>query len=73
MKDSKVTVSLPLLPVSVVLAILKMAKVINISWSWVFAPLWIPLALFLFILGVMALLAAVVVLLDLPGHKNRRR
>ena len=30
---------------TLLLAILKLANVINIEWVWVFAPIWIPLAL----------------------------
>ena len=32
---------------TVVLIALKLCKVIALSWVWVFAPLWIPLALWL--------------------------
>lgn len=31
----------------IVLLVLKLVKVISISWVWVFAPLWIPLGIIL--------------------------
>lgn len=34
----------------IVLLVLKLVKVISISWVWVFAPLWIPLGIALVIL-----------------------
>lgn len=34
----------------IVLLVLKLAKVISISWVWVLAPLWIPLGIALVIL-----------------------
>ena len=34
----------------IILLVLKLVKVISISWIWVFAPLWIPLGIALVIL-----------------------
>ena len=34
----------------IVLLVLKLVKVISISWVWVFAPLWIPLGIALVLL-----------------------
>ncbi len=43
---------------TVVLIALKLCKVIALSWVWVFAPLWIPVALWLlFVIICIAILA----------------
>lgn len=34
----------------IILLVLKLVKVISISWVWVFAPLWIPLGIALLLL-----------------------
>lgn len=39
--------------------VLKVTHVIDWSWWWVTAPLWIPIALFLVFAGVLLLIAAV--------------
>ena len=40
----------------IVLLVLKLVKVISISWVWVFAPLWIPLGITLVILIIAAII-----------------
>lgn len=37
-------ISIGFATMTLILAILKMASVIEIDWLWVFAPIWIPLA-----------------------------
>ena len=49
-KKTGCSVSLPL--VTLILVILKLTGVINWSWVWVTSPIWIPIALVLFILFV---------------------
>ena len=49
-KKSGCSVSLPL--VTLILVILKLTGVIDWSWVWVTSPIWIPIALVLFILFV---------------------
>ena len=39
--------------------VLKLMKVIDWSWWWVLAPLWIPVAIYLFILFVIFVVAVV--------------
>lgn len=39
--------------------VLKLCKVINWSWLWVFAPLWIPAAIVVFVLVIVLLLALI--------------
>lgn len=39
--------------------VLKLTKVIDWSWWWVLAPLWIPVAIYLFILFVIFVVAVV--------------
>lgn len=50
-------ISIGFATMTLILAILKLANVIEIDWLWVFSPIWIPLALvfgllvILFIIG----------------------
>ena len=41
----------------IVLLVLKLVKVISISWVWVFAPLWIPACIALVILIIAAIIS----------------
>lgn len=45
--------------VTAILAVLKIAGVINVSWLWVLAPLWLPFALLACILLMLGLGAIV--------------
>ena len=60
-KKSGCSVSLPM--ITLILVILKLTGVINWSWVWVTSPIWIPIALVLFILfvalGVVVILFAI--------------
>lgn len=38
-------ISIGFATMTLILAILKLANVIEIDWLWVFSPIWIPLAL----------------------------
>jgi uncharacterized membrane protein len=49
-KKSGCSVSLPM--ITLILVILKLTGVIDWSWVWVTSPIWIPIALVLFILFV---------------------
>lgn len=49
---------------TLLLAILKLANVINIEWVWVFAPLWIPLALVAIIFVLLLLVGLIVAVFD---------
>lgn len=40
----------------IVLLVLKLVKVISISWVWVFAPLWIPLGIALIVLIIVSII-----------------
>lgn len=44
---------------TIVFITLKLIGMISWSWLWVLAPIWIPIALVLGIMGVVALVAAV--------------
>ena len=44
---------------AVAFIVLKLMKVIDWSWWWVLAPLWIPVAIYLFILFVIVVVAVV--------------
>ena len=39
----------------IVFIVLKLIGVIAWSWWWVFAPTWLPLAIFLIIIGIVAI------------------
>lgn len=49
---------------TLLLAILKLANVINIEWVWVFAPIWIPLALVAIIFVLLLLVGLIVAVFD---------
>ena len=52
MKKDNTTISISLgwfFIVGIVLVVLKLLRLINISWVWVLAPLWIPIPAFIFI------------------------
>ena len=55
---------------AIVFIVLKLLKVIDWSWLWVLAPIWIPLALYIVGLGVYLL---VVIVGLITRAKNRRR
>lgn len=48
MKNIKINLgSSVTLILTIVLAVLKVAGVINISWWWVFCPIWLPFVIFI--------------------------
>lgn len=58
---------------ALVLIVLKLLKLIDLSWVWVLAPLWIPtalviagIAIYLLVLGVMLIVAKI-------GHRKRSK
>lgn len=38
---------------TVLLAILKVANILSISWLWVFSPIWFPLLIILLVIGIL--------------------
>lgn len=38
---------------TVLLAILKVANILSISWLWVFIPIWLPLLIILLVIGIL--------------------
>lgn len=66
-KKSGCSVSLPL--VTLILVILKLTGVIDWSWVWVTSPIWIPIALVLFILFVA--LGVVVILFAMGVDRDK--
>lgn len=38
---------------TVLLAILKIANILSISWLWVFSPIWLPLLIILLVIGIL--------------------
>lgn len=53
----KVNVTFSGLPIgiffTVLLAILKVANILSISWLWVFSPIWLPLLIILLVIGIL--------------------
>jgi len=66
-KKSGCSVSLPF--ITLILVILKLTGVINWSWVWVTSPIWIPIALVLFILFVA--LGVVVILFAMGVDRDK--
>jgi hypothetical protein len=66
-KKSGCSVSLPL--ITLILVILKLTGVIDWSWVWVTSPIWIPIALVLFILFVA--LGVVVILFAMGVDRDK--
>jgi hypothetical protein len=52
MTDKKTGCSVSLPMITLILVILKLTGVIDWSWVWITSPIWIPIALVLFILFV---------------------
>lgn len=53
----KVNVTFGGLPIgiffTVLLAILKVANILSISWLWIFSPIWLPLLIILLVIGIL--------------------
>ena len=53
----KVNITFGVLPIgiffTVLLAILKVANILSISWLWVFSPIWLPLLIILLVIGIL--------------------
>jgi hypothetical protein len=58
-KRGKVVISLGMAPLVMLLAFLKVYYESDLSWVWVFAPLWIPWAIILTIFAVPVTLIAI--------------
>jgi hypothetical protein len=59
--------------VFIVFLVLKLCNVIDWSWWWVTAPLWIPVAIGVVILLIIVIVALIGTLIDNIKHKRRRR
>ena len=69
MTDKKTGCSVSLPMITLILVILKLTGVIDWSWVWVTSPIWIPIALVLFILAVA--LGVVLILFAMGVDSNR--
>lgn len=47
-----------------ILALLKILNIINISWTWVFCPIWIPMLLFVGILVLIVIFGIIHSIID---------
>lgn len=52
---------------TIVFVVLKLVGVIDWSWWWVLSPVWIPIALWIAIIGVVYLVALIVTLFTRGG------
>jgi hypothetical protein len=66
-KKSGCSVSLPM--ITLILVILKLTGVIDWSWVWVTSPIWIPIALVLFILFVALGVVVILFAIGVDGDK----
>lgn len=55
----KITVSSATIFITALLCILKLIGILNISWLWCFCLVWLPFAI---LLGLMALIAVIIVI-----------
>lgn len=69
MSDKKTGCSVSLPMITLILVILKLTGVIDWSWVWVTSPIWIPIALVLFILFVA--LGVVVILFAMGVDRDK--
>ena len=69
MTDKKTGCSVSLPFITLILVTLKLTGVINWSWLWVTSPIWIPIALVLFILFVA--LGVVVILFAMGVDRDK--
>ena len=69
MTDKKTGCSVSLPMITLILVILKLTGVIDWSWVWVTSPIWIPIALVLFILFVA--LGVVVILFAMGVDRDK--
>ena len=58
----KITIS-PMI-IIFILALLKILNIINISWTWVFCPIWIPMLLFVGILVLIVIFGIIHSIID---------
>jgi hypothetical protein len=68
MSESTQKTTIQLLPggtvLTIVFVLLKAYGKIDWSWWWVFSPLWIPIAIFLGVMAVIAIFALIVAAID---------
>ena len=60
----KTTISISPVFIIFVLTLLKLLNVINISWTWVFCPIWIPILVFVGILVLIVIFGTIHSIID---------
>lgn len=60
----RTTISVSPMFIVFVLTLLKLLDVINISWTWVFCPIWIPMLLFVGILILIVIFGVIHSIID---------
>jgi hypothetical protein len=60
----RTTISVSPMFIIFVLTLLKLLDVINISWTWVFCPIWIPMLLFVGILILIVIFGVIHSIID---------
>lgn len=60
----RTTISVSPMFIVFILTLLKLLDVINISWTWVFCPIWIPMLLFVGILTLIVIFGVIHSIID---------
>lgn len=60
----RTTISISPMFIVFVLTLLKLLDVINISWVWVFSPIWLPMLLFVAILVIVVIFGVIHSIID---------
>jgi hypothetical protein len=61
----RTTISVSPMFIVFVLTLLKLLDVINISWTWVFSPIWLPMLLFVAMLVIIVIFGVIHSIIDL--------
>lgn len=60
----RTTISISPMFIVFVLTLLKLLDVINISWTWVFSPIWLPMLFFVAILVLIVIFGVIHSIID---------
>ena len=58
---------------ALILIVLKLLKLIDLSWVWVLAPLWIPTALVVAGIAIYLLVLGIILIVAKSTHRKRSR
>lgn len=60
----RTTISISPMFIIFVLTLLKLLDVINISWTWVFSPIWLPMLIFVAMLVLIVIFGVIHSIID---------